>query len=141
MPDATPGPDTPSPSNEHKRIVIDIDGTLCTVKTASVSYSSVQPDLDVIAKLREYHEDNFYIILYTSRQMRTYQNNVGKITANTLPVLIEWLKRYDVPYDEIIIGKPWCGFQGFYVDDKAIRPDEFLNLPYSGIKDLLHLGD
>lgn len=77
------------------------------------------------------------ISLFTSRQMRTYNNNLGKIMANTLPVLIEWLNRYNVPYDEIHIGKPWCGFEGFYVDDKAVRPDEFLSMSYEEIKILL----
>mgnify|MGYP000900841254 CR=1 FL=1 len=32
----------------------------------------------------------------------------------------------DIPYDEIIFGKPWPGKGGFYIDDRAIRPDEFL---------------
>ena len=32
----------------------------------------------------------------------------------------------DIPYDEIIYGKPWPGHHGFYVDDRTIRPDEFL---------------
>lgn len=39
--------------------------------------------------------------------------------------------------DEIIIGKPWCGYDGFYVDDKAIRPSEFTSLNYEQIKELL----
>lgn len=42
-----------------------------------------------------------------------------------------------MPYDEIIIGKPWCGYDGFYVDDKAIRPSEFISLNYEQIKELL----
>jgi capsule biosynthesis phosphatase len=31
------------------------------------------------------------------------------------------------------MGKPWGGRGGFYVDDKAIRPDEFLRLSYEEI--------
>ena len=38
--------------------------------------------------------------------------------------IVNWLNKHDVPFDEIHIGKPWCGDDGFYVDDKAIRPDE-----------------
>ena len=56
---------------------------------------------------------------------------------NTLPVIIDWLDKHNVPYDEIYVGKPWCGFEGFYVDDKAIRPSEFVNLSYSEIMELL----
>jgi capsule biosynthesis phosphatase len=126
---------------ENKRIIIDIDGTICREKKQGECYSLIQPNIEIIAKLHEYKEDGFYIILYSSRQMRTYNNNIGQINANTLPVIIDWLKQYNVPYNEIIVGKPWCGFKGFYVDDKAIRPDEFLNLSYNEIKALLHIGD
>ena len=31
------------------------------------------------------------------------------------------------------MGKPWGGKGGFYVDDKAIRPDEFTSLTYEEI--------
>jgi capsule biosynthesis phosphatase len=54
-----------------------------------------------------------------------------------LPVIIEWLDRHKIPYDEIYVGKPWCGFDGFYVDDRAIRPDEFLSLDSEQIVALL----
>jgi capsule biosynthesis phosphatase len=52
-------------------------------------------------------------------------------------LLVDWLKRHEVPFDEIHVGKPWCGFDGFYVDDKAIRPTEFLSLTYDEIRALI----
>jgi capsule biosynthesis phosphatase len=42
-----------------------------------------------------------------------------------------------VPFDEVIVGKPWCGFDGFYVDDRSIRPKEFKDLSYEEVKKLL----
>ncbi|EFN9551897.1 capsular biosynthesis protein, partial [Escherichia coli] len=65
------------------------------------------------------------------------QNNIGLINKNTLPVIINWLDKNDIPYDEIYVGKPWCGHEGFYVDDKAIRPSEFVNKTYEEIVELL----
>ncbi|MFZ72581.1 capsular biosynthesis protein, partial [Escherichia coli] len=79
----------------------------------------------------------FSIILNTSRNMNSYQNNIGLINKNTLPVIINWLDKNDIPYDEIYVGKPWCGHEGFYVDDKAIRPSEFVNKTYEEIVELL----
>jgi capsule biosynthesis phosphatase len=70
--------------------------------------------------------------------MRTYKNDIGKIMANTVPVLIEWLKKHNIPYDELYVGKPWCGYNGFYVDDKTIRPQEFLEMSYEQIQETLH---
>lgn len=119
------------------RIVIDVDATLAEVKPPDRSYAELAPKPEVVEKLREYRALGFYIIIFSSRNMRTYENNVGLLQANTLPVLLDWLKQHDIPFDEIHVGKPWCGFDGFYVDDKAIRPDEFANLTYDQIKVLI----
>lgn len=118
-------------------IVIDIDGTLCPVKKPDQSYSDLAPYPDMVARLREYKEQGFYIILYSARNMQTYDGNVGLIVANTGKFTMEWLDRHAIPYDEIHLGKPWSGKGGFYVDDQTIRPDEFLRLSYEEIQALL----
>lgn len=125
-------------STNMKRLVMDIDGTLTIGDTSD--YSRVGLNEEVAAQLRDYHAAGFEIVLHTSRNMRTHGSSVGKITAKTLPVLFEWLDRHDIPYDEIWVGKPWCGKEGFYVDDKAVRPDEFARLSYAEIRALLGLG-
>jgi capsule biosynthesis phosphatase len=114
-------------------IVMDVDGTLCAKKRPDQSYADVAPAHDLLGALREYRERGFYVILTTSRNMNTYNGNVGLITANTAKTLLAWLERHDVPFDELHVGKPWPGRGGFYVDDKAIRPDEFLKLSYEEI--------
>jgi capsule biosynthesis phosphatase len=114
-------------------IVIDVDGTLCAKKRADESYEDVVPAADVVATLKEYRQQGFYVILATSRNMNTYSGNVGLITANTAKTLMAWLDRHSIAYDELHVGKPWGGKGGFYVDDKAIRPDEFVRLSYQEI--------
>ena len=113
---------------EEKCIVLDLDGTLCPVKTADQEYEDLEPFEEMLDKVREYKAAGFYIILYTSRNMRTYGGNIGLITANTAKMTMAWLDRHGVPYDEIHFGKPWASRVGFYVDDRAIRPDEFLRM-------------
>ena len=120
-----------------KRLIFDLDGTICIAKNGD--YSSAKPYAKVIKLIREYKSNGFEIIISTSRNIRTYDGNLGKINANTLPVIIKWLDENQVPYDEIYIGKPWCGLEGFYIDDKAIRPSEFLGMSYEEIIKLLHL--
>ncbi len=122
-----------------KRLVMDIDDTL-TIADPAASYADVKPRVDVVERLRWYKDQGFEIILSTARNMRTYEGNVGKITAHTLPVITKWLNKHDIPYDEIWLGKPWCGKEGFYVDDKAIRPDEFSRLSYDEIKALVNIN-
>lgn len=122
-----------------KKIVIDLDGTL-TIDDPEKSYIDKLPQPEVVETLRRYKDEGFEIIVATARNMRTYSGNVGKINANTLPVVLDWLRLHDIPFDEIHIGKPWCGHDGFYVDDKAIRPDEFTKLSYDQITSMLGLS-
>ena len=122
-----------------KRIVIDLDNTIAGPKTHD--YSDCPPNQDVIARLRAYKKEGFEVCVHTSRNMRTHNNSAGKITAHTVPTIIEWLNAHEVPYDEIWIGKPWCGADGFYVDDRAIRPDEFVALSLDQVYELIGTSD
>lgn len=106
--------------------VFDIDGTICPIKKKTQEYIDLIPYKEMVDKLREYKEGGAKIVLFTSRNMNSYQGNIGMINANTAKVMLEWLDKWDIPYDEIIYGKPWPGHRGFYVDDRSIRPDEFL---------------
>ncbi len=122
---------------QEKCIVMDIDGTLCPVKKANELYSDLIPYQEMVNQLCEYKRKGFQIILQTARNMRTYDGNVGLINANTAKTLLSWLEKHNIPFDEIHYGKPWQGKGGFYVDDKTIRPNEFLRLSYQEILELL----
>ena len=106
--------------------VFDIDGTLCPIKKKDEKYEDLIPYKEMVDRIREYKEQGAKIILYTSRNMNTYKGNIGLINANTAKIVLEWLEKWDIPYDEIIYGKPWPGHNGYYVDDRTVRPDEFL---------------
>ena len=106
--------------------VFDIDGTLCPIKTKEEKYEDLIPYENVLEKLRYYKANGAKIVLLTSRNMNTYGGNLGLINKHTAKILLEWLDKWEISYDEIIYGKPWPGHKGFYVDDRTIRPDEFL---------------
>lgn len=112
---------------EDYSFVFDIDGTLCPIKKKEEKYEDLIPFSDMIEKLKYYKENGAKIVLFTSRNMNSYQGNIGVINKNTAKILLEWLDKWDIPYDEILYGKPWPGHKGFYVDDRSVRPDEFLN--------------
>lgn len=120
-----------------KTIVIDLDGTLCEAKTEHQDYAEVHPRKEVVQKLQEYRSRGFYVIIISSRNMKTFEGNLGKINAITLKTILAWLDKHQIPYDEVHVGKPWCGENGFYVDDRAIRPDEFARLSLEEINKLV----
>lgn len=106
--------------------IVDIDGTLCPLKRPDQAYEDLVPYPKMVARLRYYHDRGAKIILYTSRNMNSYQGQLGLINKHTAKVLLSWLEKWDIPYDELLYGKPWPGKKGFYVDDRSVRPDEFL---------------
>lgn len=118
-----------------KKLVVDLDGTITLADTND--YENVAPNLAVIKQLKNYKAQGYTITISTARNMRTYEGNVGLINIHTLPIITAWLDKHQVPYDEILVGKPWCGHDGFYIDDRAVRPSEFASLSVEEINALL----
>ena len=116
--------------------VFDVDGTLCPIKGEDESYADLVPYADMVEKLREYKAQGARIVLYTSRNMRTYKGDLSLILEHTKPELEAWLAKWDIPYDEIVYGKFWPGHRGLYVDDRAVRPDEFLKYSVEELEDM-----
>ncbi len=111
---------------KQRAMVIDIDGTLCPIKGSDQSYADLPVEPRMLQRLTELKQDGWRIILSSSRGMRTYDGNQGEILINVLPTLLDWLKRHEVPFDEVWMAKPWPGHDGFYVDDRTVRPREFV---------------
>jgi capsule biosynthesis phosphatase len=119
-----------------KKIICDLDNTI-TIENQNIDYADKLPNEPLIEKLRYYKSLGFEIIIHTARNMRTHDGDISKINIHTLPIIINWLERHNVPYDGIIVGKPYCGTEGFYVDDRAIRPNEFINKDIEEINKIL----
>lgn len=122
------------------RLIVDVDGTL-TLNDNSVPYIEQKPRSELIARINALHALGIRIVIYSARNMRTYKGNLGLINKNTLPILMEWLERHGVCYDEIHIGKPWCGSDGFYIQSGSIRPNRFVSLPMKEVKAMLGIGN
>lgn len=100
------------------KIVIDLDGTICTLKQDNQTYSDVLPLPGAVEKIRSLKEAGHYIIISTARNMGTQDGNIGRVMKNVGKTTLEWLERHNILYDEIYFGKP----NGHvYLDDRAIR--------------------
>lgn len=97
------------------RFCFDIDHTLVHCST---DYTSWQPVAKNIAFLRFLHAEGHTIILHTARRMRTHHGNVGAVVADVGKVTLDMLDDLDIPYHELIFGKPYAHF---YIDDLAIN--------------------
>ncbi|MBW6398724.1 capsular biosynthesis protein [Roseomonas sp. HJA6] len=118
-----------------RRLIMDLDGTIAR-SDPTLAYPELEPIHDVVEQMRRYKADGFTIVIHTARNMRTFEGQVGRINVVTLPIILDWLRKHEIPFDEVHVGKPWCGTDGFYVDDRALRPDEFVRMSPTEIQAL-----
>lgn len=111
--------------HQKKTLVVDIDGTLCG-EPINGDYLKCSPIEAVCKKLRYEQSIGSYIILYTSRNMRSFQGNIGLINKYTSITLNNWLIKNNIPFDELYFGKPW-GKELSYIDDKSLLIQNFLD--------------
>jgi capsule biosynthesis phosphatase len=123
------------------KICIDLDGVICNLKAEGQTYDQLLPVPGAPEKLKELKNNGHYIIINTARHMKTCQGNVGMVTARIGPITLQWLEKYEIPYDEIYFGKPHAEV---YIDDNAFRFNSWdqiegngSNLPVSKEKQLL----
>jgi capsule biosynthesis phosphatase len=103
-----------------KTIVVDVDDTILT--TVNRDYDNSQPKVEVIAGLRELKKAGWRIVLHTARGQGRSGGNIESVREDVMREVETFCAKYDVPYDELILGKVWAAC---YLDDKAMRPDEF----------------
>ena len=99
------------------RIVFDLDGVICELKKPSESYGEVKPKLDVIKLVNQLHSNGDYIIIHTGRHMRTCNGKVDEVIKKVGKITEDWLKKWNVKYDELIFGKPYADM---YIDDLGL---------------------
>ena len=100
--------------------VFDIDDTICNNKNRD--YINAEPIKEVINKINYLHKNVATIRLYTSRGMVSCNGDINKIIAKNKDILLNWLYRHNVKFDELIFGKP---LGDLYVDDKAMNVEDF----------------
>ena len=97
------------------KFVFDIDNTILYSEIdKDGNYKLKRWDPHIVNKINElYKKGDNEIILWTGRHW------------NHLQITIEQLDFIDLKYDTLICGKPVADY---YIDDKALRPNEFLNM-------------
>lgn len=99
------------------RICVDLDGTICYTKKDGEKYEDVLPIPGAVETLTELKNKGYYIIIATARNMRTYNGNLGQVIKAQAGLVTDWLKKHNIPYDELYFGKPYVDY---FIDDKGI---------------------
>jgi len=101
------------------RICFDLDNTLVTPPYILRDYSTVKPIQNMIDLAKKLKSEGHIIIIHTARKMLSHSHNTGAAIANIAKLTIETLDNFEIPYDELIFGKPYAEI---YIDDKAFNP-------------------
>jgi capsule biosynthesis phosphatase len=114
-----------------KTIVCDVDDTI--LFTTNRDYNNSIPYEPVCQKLREAKKLGWRIVLHTARGIGRSGGNIDLVRSEVETEIVTFCNKYNVPFDELVLGKPWARY---YVDDKALRPDEFANLDFNNIPEV-----
>jgi phosphoglycolate phosphatase-like HAD superfamily hydrolase len=100
----------------------DLDGVIAKDNGGWTSdyYSSCKPNLDAVALMKKLNRQGHKIIIYTSR-----------LSYEVKAVTVEWLHRYDVPYDAIHFDKP---LYDYMIDDRGITVDQLKSIVSGGVE-------
>jgi capsule biosynthesis phosphatase len=109
----------PHIEKKNMTICFDLDNTLVTYPSVPGDYTTVKPITRMIELVRRLKEEGHTVIIHTARRMATHKNNVEAVIRDIGDLTIQSLKDLDIPYDQLIFGKPLADA---YVDDRAVNP-------------------
>lgn len=115
-------------STTKKSICFDLDDTICFPNHCATDsykkYGLALPNHDVIKTMWDLKDHGYHIVILSARRMVTHQGDMVKILDDIGEITIDWLKKHDVPYDELIFGKPYV--TTYYVDDKGMNLNDYM---------------
>lgn len=106
----------------YKRLIVDIDDTISY--TTNRDWENAKPNVSLIHKLNKLYDEGWEVHYYTARGSISCKNreeaeNVYK------PIILKWFFKHNVKFTELSFNKP---LGTYYIDDKAITPEDFLDL-------------
>lgn len=114
---------------EHKRIVCDIDDTISF--TLNRDWENAVPNQPVIDKINQLYDMGWEIYLVTARgsiSCKSREEAKEKYGAQ----IKKWLLKHGVKYHVLSFEKYLAAY---YVDDKALTPEQFVDLEVKTLKD------
>lgn len=96
---------------------VDLDGVLYVYKKHSgVTDFSRPPNPEALKLVRRLKDEGWMITIYSSRLNGTWETPYEEIRKK----VIEWLEKYDVPYDAVARPEEGKRFGTVYIDDRAV---------------------
>lgn len=114
---------------ETRTLVVDVDDTIST--HLNRDYENAVPHTKIISKINKMYDAGWKIIYFTARGQVSCNGDLDLINQLRRPALESWMEKHGVKYHDLMFGKP---IGVYYIDDKALRPEEFMQLEYEVLK-------
>jgi len=115
--------------NYWKTIICDVDDTISISTTHD--WENATPHIPVINKINKLYDDGWTIILMTARGQVSCNGDFKEASKKYRQTMESWLKRHGVKYHMLSFEKYLASY---YVDDKSLTPEQFLNLDIRDIQ-------
>jgi capsule biosynthesis phosphatase len=112
-----------------KRIIVDFDDTIATTTTRD--WENAEPHWDVINKMSSLYDKGWEVWIVTARGQLSCNGDFQKADNKYRKLIEEWLHKHGVKYHELRFEKYLASY---YIDDKALTPEEFVDLEIREIK-------
>jgi len=106
-------------------VCVDFDGTLCEFAYPGIG----DPKPGAKEALQAFRDMGYHVIIYSCRTCKWYPElfaapgEVLDMNRKCITDMIAWLKKHDIPYDEIDDGSKGKPMGDYYIDDKGVRFD------------------
>ena len=115
--------------NYSRRIICDIDDTISM--TITRDFENAEPIWPVIHKLNKLYDQGWEIWLVTARGYLSCKGDREAADKKYRPMIEKWLKKHGIKYHKLSFQK---FLAQYYVDDKGLTPEEFVDLDIRDIK-------
>ena len=97
-----------------KKICFDLDGVICT--NTFGNYEKAVPIPKAINKINQLFDNGYYIMIFTSRFMQLYNEDIKKINSIGYNFTKSQLDKWGLKYHKLLLCKP---DYDIFIDDKA----------------------
>lgn len=98
-----------------KKYCFDLDGVICN--NTYGDYEKAVPYKQAIVKINKLFDEGNYILIYTSRYMGKFNNDVSKVKDYGYIKTKIQLENWGLKFNQLLLGKPEYDF---IIDDKSI---------------------
>ncbi len=101
--------------NTKKKYCFDLDGVICN--NTFGDYDNALPNIKVINIINKLFSEGNYILIYTSRYMGKFNNDIVKVNEHGFTKTKKQLEDWGLKFNKLLLGKPEYDI---IIDDKSI---------------------